>query len=383
MNIRQLCRNIAGCRACAAKAEICQKIGRMPEKQAYVRKPAALHNRRRTEMSYHKLIMENHTLFSKMVFEQILKQGLSSGQPKVLEYLYSHDGASHKEIAEACLIEPASATSVISGMEKSGLVERRSREDDRRYSLVYLTEKGRTGAAKAVETFAETEKYALNGFSEEELKLFISYLEKVNRNLRKARAASAAAETKNRECAGFSMKKEAAMIKAVRGDITKITDVDAIVNAANRSLLGGGGVDGAIHRAAGKKLLEECRTLNGCDTGDAKITAAYNLPCEYVIHTVGPIWHGGENREPELLASCYRRSLEVAKENGIKRIAFPSVSTGVYHFPVKEAARIAVGTAREFMDRYPDAFELVEWVLFDDATMKVYEDEINRQMNPA
>lgn len=166
------------------------------------------------------------------------------------------------------------------------------------------------------------------------------------------------------------------MIKAVRGDITKINDVDAIVNAANRTLLGGGGVDGAIHRAAGRKLLEECRTLNGCDTGDAKLTGAYDLPCSHVIHTVGPVWHGGDHGEAELLASCYRRSLQVAAEHGIRRIAFPSISTGVYHYPVKEAARIAVGTVLEFIAEHPDAFDVVEWVLFDDNTMQVYEQAI-------
>ncbi len=166
------------------------------------------------------------------------------------------------------------------------------------------------------------------------------------------------------------------MIKAVRGDITKIKDVDAIVNAANRTLLGGGGVDGAIHRAAGRKLLEECRTLNGCDTGDAKLTGAYDLPCSYVIHTVGPVWHGGADGEAELLASCYRRSLQVAVEHGIRRIAFPSISTGVYHYPVKEAAGIAVGTVSEFLAEHPDAFDVVEWVLFDDRTMQVYEQAI-------
>ena len=166
------------------------------------------------------------------------------------------------------------------------------------------------------------------------------------------------------------------MIKAVRGDITKINDVDAIVNAANRTLLGGGGVDGAIHRAAGRKLLEECRTLNGCDTGDAKLTGAYDLPCSHVIHTVGPVWHGGDHGEAELLASCYRRSLQVAAEHGIRRIAFPSISTGVYHYPVKEAAKIAVGTVAEVLEEHPDAFDVVEWVLFDDNTMQVYEQAI-------
>ncbi len=171
-------------------------------------------------------------------------------------------------------------------------------------------------------------------------------------------------------------RQEVAMIKAVRGDLTRIKDVDAIVNAANRTLLGGGGVDGAIHRAAGRKLLEECRTLNGCDTGDAKLTGAYDLPCSYVIHTVGPVWHGGDHGEAELLASCYRRSLQVAAEHGIRRIAFPSISTGVYHYPVKEAARIAVGTVSEFIAENTESFDVVEWVLFDDNTMKVYEQAI-------
>ena len=170
--------------------------------------------------------------------------------------------------------------------------------------------------------------------------------------------------------------KETPVIRAVRGDITKINDVDAIVNAANTTLLGGGGVDGAIHRAAGPDLLKECRTLGGCETGKAKITGAYNLPCRYVIHTPGPIWRGGRQGERELLASCYRSCLELAVENGIRKIAFPSISTGVYHFPVKEAADIAVQTARRFAAEHPGSLDLVEWVLFDDHTMQVYTDAV-------
>ena len=171
--------------------------------------------------------------------------------------------------------------------------------------------------------------------------------------------------------------KETPVIRAVRGDITKINDVDAIVNAANTTLLGGGGVDGAIHRAAGSDLLKECRTLGGCETGKAKITGAYNLPCRYVIHTPGPIWRGGRQGERELLASCYRSGLELAVENGIRKIAFPSISTGVYHFPVKEAADIAVQTARRFAAEHPGSLDLVEWVLFDDHTMQVYTEAVN------
>lgn len=167
------------------------------------------------------------------------------------------------------------------------------------------------------------------------------------------------------------------MIKTVKGDITKITDIEAIVNAANNSLLGGGGVDGAIHRAAGPELLAECRTLHGCETGKAKMTKAYNLPCQYVIHTVGPIWHGGKSNEAELLASCYYNSMKIAAENGIKSIAFPSISTGVYHFPVDAAAKIAVSTVKRFLDANPGTVEIVEWVLFDENTYSYYEKEVD------
>ena len=159
-------------------------------------------------------------------------------------------------------------------------------------------------------------------------------------------------------------------IEIYLGDITTL-DVDAIVNAANKSLLGGGGVDGAIHRAAGKRLLEECRTLNGCETGDAKITKGYNLSSNFVIHTVGPVWHGGNSGEPEKLASCYNRSLEIALENGVKTIAFPNVSTGVYGYPKSEAAEIAVKTVLQFLVENP-AIEKVIFCVFDDDNMEIY-----------
>jgi len=138
-------------------------------------------------------------------------------------------------------------------------------------------------------------------------------------------------------------------INVIEGDITQLS-VDAIVNAANTSLLGGGGVDGAIHRAAGPGLLAECRGLNGCETGDAKITQGYNLPADWVIHTVGPVWRDGNHGEETLLASCYYRSLELAKQNNIRNIAFPAISTGAYRFPPERAARIAVGTVKQVLE---------------------------------
>lgn len=169
------------------------------------------------------------------------------------------------------------------------------------------------------------------------------------------------------------------MITTKLGDITKVKEADVIVNAANSSLLGGGGVDGAIHRAAGPELLKECYTLNGCKTGQAKITKAYNIPVKNIIHTVGPIWRGGMHREAELLADCYQNSLALAHKHGLRRIAFPSIATGVYHFPIQAAARIAVSTARSYVKKHPDAFDFIMWVLFDERTKTIYDIEVERK----
>ena len=162
-------------------------------------------------------------------------------------------------------------------------------------------------------------------------------------------------------------------IQTVLGDITKVNDLEAIVNAANNSLLGGGGVDGAIHRAAGPKLLEECRTLHGCATGQAKMTGAYNLQCKYVIHTVGPVWRGGNHGEAKLLSDAYRNSLQVAVDHGIRTVAFPSISTGVYSYPLNQAAEIAVKTVKEFCEAHADQINTVRFVLFDEKTLRAYD----------
>ena len=168
-------------------------------------------------------------------------------------------------------------------------------------------------------------------------------------------------------------------IEIFQGDITR-QEVDAIVNAANESLLGGGGVDGAIHRAAGPQLLEECRKLGGCQTGQAKITQGYNLLAKWVIHTVGPVWHGGQYREDELLAKCYRSTLALAEQHLVRTIAFPAISTGVYAFPLDRATQIAITEVKNFLEQN-NSIEQVKFVCFGVATYQCYLDTLSQQVN--
>jgi O-acetyl-ADP-ribose deacetylase (regulator of RNase III) len=167
-----------------------------------------------------------------------------------------------------------------------------------------------------------------------------------------------------------------AKVEVIVADITTLA-VDAIVNAANETLLGGGGVDGAIHRAAGRELYDECKTLGGCDTGDARITRGYRLPATHVIHCVGPVWHGGKQNEPELLASCYRRAIEIAQANGLASIAFPAISTGIYRFPAERAAAIAVKTSTECLAIAPSIKQLI-FCCFSEESARLHREALAR-----
>lgn len=167
--------------------------------------------------------------------------------------------------------------------------------------------------------------------------------------------------------------------EVVTGDIT-LCDVDAIVNAANSSLLGGGGVDGAIHRAAGPDLVHECRLLGGCKTGMAKITRGYRLKARHIIHTVGPVWRGGDNQERELLASCYHSAIGLAIDRGLRSIAFPAISTGIYRFPIVEAAAVATAAVAECLARNPKAFDRILFVCFSDQATEVYREAVDRNL---
>ena len=177
------------------------------------------------------------------------------------------------------------------------------------------------------------------------------------------------------------MKRGNTVIRTIQGDITRISTVDAIVNTANSALNGGGGVDAAIHKAAGKELLAECKTLNGCRTGEAKITRAYRLPCKYIIHTCGPVWRGGTSDEERLLSYCYKNSLQIALDYGIRKIAFPSISTGVYSFPLKSAASIAIRSIFDFIDNHYNAIDEVVFVLYDFKTKFAYDEAIELLKN--
>ena len=167
-------------------------------------------------------------------------------------------------------------------------------------------------------------------------------------------------------------------VELLQGDITKM-EVDAIVNAANKSLLGGGGVDGAIHRAAGPELLEETKTLNGCRTGEAKISGGYKLPAKYVIHTVGPVWKGGNKNEAQLLSNAYHNSLEVAKKHGLQTMAFPNISTGVYGFPKEKAAEIAISTVLDYLKNHP-GIQKVYFVCFDQENYRIYQEKLKEHL---